>query len=42
VLVRPSGTEPYLRIYVESESVDEIRDRVLGVVESAIADAEHE
>ena len=42
VLVRPSGTEPYLRIYVESESVGAVRDRVLGVVESAIGDAERE
>jgi phosphomannomutase len=42
VLVRPSGTEPYLRIYVESESVGELLDRVLEVVASAVADAEGE
>jgi len=39
VLVRPSGTEPYVRIYVESESVDDVVSTVVGVVESAV-DAE--
>jgi len=36
VLVRPSGTEPYVRIYVESESIDDVVSTVVGVVESAV------
>jgi len=36
VLVRPSGTEPYVRIYVESESVEEIVETVVEAVESAV------
>jgi phosphomannomutase len=38
-LVRPSGTEPYIRIYAESEAVDEMIDRVTDVVEESIDDA---
>jgi len=38
-LVRPSGTEPYVRVYVESESVEEIVSAVLDVIERAV-DAE--
>lgn len=36
-LVRPSGTEPYIRIYAESETVDELVERVQAEVEAAIA-----
>jgi phosphomannomutase len=35
-LVRPSGTEAYIRVYAESETVDELVESVVGVVESAI------
>lgn len=42
-LVRPSGTEPYVRIYAESDEVDELIADVEAVVEdvvAAVADAE--
>jgi phosphomannomutase len=39
VLVRPSGTEPYLRLYAEAEDVDELCSRAEGVVEAAVAEA---
>ncbi|MFC7199945.1 phosphopentomutase/phosphoglucosamine mutase [Halospeciosus flavus] len=35
-LVRPSGTEPYVRVYAESETVDELVDAVVEVVERAV------
>ena len=35
-LVRPSGTEPYLRIYAEADDVDGLIEGVTEVVESAI------
>ncbi len=35
-LVRPSGTEPYIRIYAESETVDALVSRVRDEVEAAI------
>jgi len=38
VLVRPSGTEPYVRLYVESDDVDALVDEVRGVMETAVAD----
>ena len=36
LLVRPSGTEPYIRLYAESESVDALVDQAQGVIEAAI------
>lgn len=39
-LVRPSGTEPYLRVYAESDDVEALVDEVVGEVESAVADTE--
>jgi phosphomannomutase len=36
LLVRPSGTEPYVRLYAESDDVDELVDRARGVVEAAV------
>ncbi|MCU4925564.1 phosphomannomutase [Halobacteria archaeon AArc-dxtr1] len=38
VLVRPSGTEPYVRIYAESDAVDELVADARAVVEVAIDD----
>ncbi|MBP2252155.1 phosphomannomutase [Halarchaeum solikamskense] len=38
-LVRPSGTEPYVRIYAESEDVDALVADVRAVVADAISDA---
>jgi phosphomannomutase len=38
-LVRPSGTEPYLRIYAEREDVETLVDRVRDVVEDAVSAA---
>jgi phosphomannomutase len=38
-LVRPSGTEPYIRVYAESDDVDALVDDVVEIVETAIADA---
>ncbi|SFS50866.1 phosphomannomutase [Halostagnicola kamekurae] len=40
VLVRPSGTEPYVRIYAESETVDRLVEETREVVETAIANAD--
>ncbi|RJX43992.1 phosphomannomutase [Halonotius aquaticus] len=40
LLVRPSGTEPYIRLYAESESVDEIVDTATERIAAAIADAD--
>ncbi|MFC3476139.1 phosphohexomutase domain-containing protein [Halobacterium litoreum] len=39
LLVRPSGTEPYVRVYAESDDVDDLVEEAAGVVESAVADA---
>jgi phosphomannomutase len=36
VLVRPSGTEPYVRIYAESDAVADLVAATRGVVEAAI------
>ncbi|EMA64098.1 phosphoglucomutase/phosphomannomutase alpha/beta/alpha domain I [Halorubrum distributum] len=38
-LVRPSGTEPYVRVYAESDDVDDLVAEVEGVVEDAVAAA---
>ena len=38
VLVRPSGTEPYVRVYAESEDVDSLVDDVVARVERAVAE----
>lgn len=40
VLVRPSGTEPYIRIYAESETVDELVETIIRTVEEAIEKAQ--
>jgi len=39
-LVRPSGTEPYIRCYVESDEVDALVADVCRVVESAVESAD--
>ncbi|EMA68132.1 phosphoglucomutase/phosphomannomutase alpha/beta/alpha domain I [Halorubrum aidingense JCM 13560] len=38
-LVRPSGTEPYVRVYAESDDVDALVGDVAGIVEDAVAEA---
>ena len=38
-LVRPSGTEPYVRVYAESDDVSELVDTVTTVVRGAVDDA---
>ena len=35
-LVRPSGTEPYVRVYAESDEVDELVEAVVSVVSTAV------
>ncbi|MFC4549479.1 MULTISPECIES: phosphomannomutase [Halorussus] len=40
VLVRPSGTEPYVRVYAESEEVDSLVAEATELVESAVRAAE--
>ncbi len=37
VLVRPSGTEPYVRVYAESEDVDALVETATDVVEESVA-----
>ncbi|TQQ79747.1 phosphomannomutase [Halonotius terrestris] len=39
LLVRPSGTEPYIRLYAESESVDDLVATATERIEAAIDDA---
>ncbi len=38
LLVRPSGTEPYVRLYAESDTVDELVSEARAVIETAVAD----
>lgn len=38
-LVRPSGTEPYVRVYAESDDVETLVARVTDVVETAVGTA---
>ncbi|AUX09766.1 phosphomannomutase [Halalkaliarchaeum desulfuricum] len=40
LLVRPSGTEPYVRLYAESDDVDDLVDRARGKIESAVDTAQ--
>jgi len=40
VLVRPSGTEPYVRIYAESDEVEELVAEATDAVEDAVAAVE--
>jgi len=37
-LVRPSGTEPYIRVYAEADDVDALVDEVAEVVADAVAE----
>jgi phosphomannomutase len=37
-LVRPSGTEPYVRVYAESEQVDALVADVIDIVETAVGE----
>lgn len=39
-LVRPSGTEPYLRLYAESDSVEDLVTAVRSAIEDAVETAE--
>ncbi|GAB3030136.1 phosphohexomutase domain-containing protein [Natronobiforma cellulositropha] len=39
LLVRPSGTEPYVRIYAESDELDALLETAEELVETAVADA---
>jgi phosphomannomutase len=36
LLARPSGTEPYVRLYAESDDVDALVERARELVEAAV------
>jgi phosphomannomutase len=36
LLVRPSGTEPYVRLYAESDDVDALAERARELVAAAV------
>ncbi|ELY67066.1 phosphohexomutase domain-containing protein [Natrinema versiforme] len=38
LLVRPSGTEPYVRLYAESDTVDELVAEARAVIETAVSE----
>jgi phosphomannomutase len=38
ILVRPSGTEPYIRLYAESDSVEALVANARAAIESAVAE----
>jgi len=40
LLVRPSGTEPYVRLYAESEAVDDLVERARDLVEAAVEESD--
>ncbi len=35
-LVRPSGTEPYIRLYAESEAVDDLVEQVIEIIDASV------
>ncbi|ARS88508.1 phosphomannomutase [Natrarchaeobaculum aegyptiacum] len=39
ILVRPSGTEPYVRLYAESDDVDDLVADATAVIETAVAES---
>lgn len=39
ILVRPSGTEPYVRLYAESDDVDDLVAEATAVIETAVAES---
>jgi len=39
LLVRPSGTEPKVRVYVESDEIEALAERATGLVADAVEDA---
>jgi phosphomannomutase len=39
-LVRPSGTEPYIRVYAESDTVDELVSTITEIAENAVSESD--